>query len=850
MATSDTKTTAFLRWLRGNFAKLFDSETYSKGFLFKVALCLLALVFWNQLVSFYQEILVEPVLSKVTSDGLRNLGFGLVAGLLSLLIIAQIRRAYRPGLVQLVSFVLPGLLYLLTRDGEQWGCRWHFASFQGLRWLYYADVLVLPLVGAVVLPLVAYWRMQRPIPASVTKSYFQDDASMPPNPNQGRDARDPEAQRLMEQLNALRPLTAFAVGIVGQWGSGKTQFLQLMQQHLPVDAILIQFNPWLVESTAAIRKEFFTTLKDSLGKYSGELATELTTYANGLAEVVDSTAAKAFKEAISFLSDQPNLTEQFDKVNQVIGQLKRPIFIFIDDIDRLDKDEVLETLRIVRNTANFRNTVFVLAYDRAYVLEAVQRTNQANSGQYLDKIVQFEFSLPNFSASALAERTLEVVLAHVAQNYHAELTDLISRRANQRPARNLREQLSGIMQEDNNRVSYYPELITTMRGAVRFASLFIHDFLPLAGEVRLDEFVNLTLLKLRFPSLYEAIRTQRVVESDLTKTFSAGGTVMTLNSEKLNDFFLASTLPRHEQQLATSVVEHLFEKEQLTSSERTIQRPSSFDLYFLAGNFTNVSLTAIEQLRRGSSTAIRNYVDKWQQTDHLLEALEVLTNIRVFNDRQDFENVVAAGLEIGKRLERGMAHWLLVLNAQYDDLIERFYGGQESEMATWFKQLLAAAPEPQIFEANLIKDLQLEYRSRGLSKFWITKEELCDLALDYLVRHLTTHPQVDHNAFKLHWGTVYDVDNQGKVLTDERANLMIRDSLQANPLGALPSLLVLLKEHSNAPTFVFQPLLPRIFGSWQNVQRFLQQIPPSPETSRIQKDFTLFKEGGYREFTR
>jgi hypothetical protein len=212
--------------------------------------------------------------------------------------------------------------------------------------------------------------------------------------------------------------------------------------------------------------------------------------------------------------------------------------------------------------------------------------------------------------------------------------------------------------------------------------------------------------------------------------------------------------------------------------------------------------------------------------------------------------VVAAGLEISRRLGRGMVHWLLVLNAQYDDLIKRFYGGQESEMATWFTQLLAAAPAPQLFEADLIKELQLEYRSRGLSRFWAAKNALCDLAVGYLDRHLTTHSQVDQNAFSLHWGTVYDVDSQNIVLTDERANLMMRQALQSNPLGALPALVVPLERHSDSLTYVFQPLLPRIFGSWQNVQKFLEQMPPSPETSRIQKDFRLFMGQGYREFAR
>jgi hypothetical protein len=827
---------------------LLNSETYTKSRVFKAALLGLASLFWGPLVTFYKRILVEPVLGKIASDRVSDLVFGLGAVLLGLIGVALARRAYRPGHLQAVALTVPGLLYLAAalRGGKLGGYHWYFTQFSVASYLRYADILVLPLVGSIVLGLLAR-RQARLVPATIGVSYLAEDTPTTADTL----GRDREAQRLMAQLSLLRPSTAFAVGIVGPWGSGKTKFLHLLAQHLPPQAIVIRFNPWLVESTTAIRKEFFAAFKDCLSQYSGELAAELGTYASSLAGVADSAAAKAFKEVVALLTDTPTLTEQFEKVNQVIGHLNRPIFIFLDDIDRLDKDEVLETLRLVRNTASFQRTIFVLAYDRAYVLDALQRTNQASSGQYLDKIVQLEVSLPGFSPAVLAERTLQLLTPPVRAQYPASLPDLtrfLTGRMQEQAARNASD---AHPQSTASYRCYYPELITTMRGAVRFANLFAYDFLPLAGEVRLDEFLNLTLLKLRFPALYEGIKTQRVIHADLSKSPEERDTVLKLSRDKLTSFLLLHVPDEHERDLATLIAEHLFSQARLTADERTIQRPSTFAIYFSAGSFPNVSLADIERLRTGPPAAIASYLSQWAQTDgQLREAFETLTAVKVFNNRQDFENVVTATLQAGRDLYQvnEAVSWLLRLNAQRTNLAQQFYSGREVNLADWLTNLLVAAPAPYRYEADLLQELRAQYRQEEDFEFLLPAATLGDLAVQYLTQHLAAHKQADRTAFDLHWASVEAVDEQNMVLTDKRANTLLRQVLEANPLGDLPALLVPVAGPGNGQYQVFQPLLKRIFGSWDEFESFLARLPATKEATRIQQDFARFKLAGYQPY--
>jgi hypothetical protein len=830
--------------------KLLDADTYTKARILKTSLLGLAVLFWQPLAAFYQHILIEPVLSKVVSTKLNDLVFGLGALLGGLLLAALARRAYRPGHLQVVTLTMPGLLYLTVRSwgGKVEKYQWHFTPFSVTRWLHYADLLVLPLIGVVMLGLLAR-RQARRSPPFTDRSYLEEDAPATTADTLGRDR---EAQRLMAQLGTLRPSTAFAVGIVGPWGSGKTRFLDLMAQHLPAQAILLRFNPWLVESTAAIRKEFFTALKDQLGRYSGELAAELGTYANSLAGVSDSAAAKVFKESVALLTDTPSLTEQFEKVNQVISCLNRPIFIFLDDIDRLDKDEVLETLRIVRNTASFGRVIFVLAYDRAYVLEAIHRTNQANSSQYLDKIVQLEVALPNFRASVLAERTMQLLEPPIQDKHPAclpELTRLLGGRTGQRPARAASETLGTTMQPTDGYRCYYPELITTMRGAVRFANLFTYDYLPLAGEVRLDEFLNLTLVKLRFPALYEALKTRRILDSDLSRALSTGTTVLSLSREKLTKLLEQHLSDEHERELATGIIEHLFSRTQLATDERTIQRPSTFDIYFSAGSFSNVSLLDIEQLRTGSVKDIDHYLNRWGQANQLEEAFEALASIDVFNDRRDFENVATAGLLAGRQLHQvtGSLRWLLRLNTQRSTLVQ-LYGGSRVGLADWLEYHFYSAPAPYLYEADLLRELRAEYRHDKSFEFILSDATLGDLALRYLTEHLLAYQKADRTAFNLHWASVEGVDEHNRVLTDERANLLMRRVLEANPSGDVAALVVPVEGPGYRPLHVFQPLLPRIFGSWDGFEAFLKQAYATSNITHVQREFAQFKAAGYEPY--
>jgi predicted KAP-like P-loop ATPase len=84
---------------------------------------------------------------------------------------------------------------------------------------------------------------------------------------------------------------------------------------------------------------------------------DLSKYASGFFNFADSIGSIA--NAIS----SKELEELKSRLEKLIEELGLRLVIVIDDIDRLDKDEVQAIFKIVKLNADFKNTVYVLSFD-------------------------------------------------------------------------------------------------------------------------------------------------------------------------------------------------------------------------------------------------------------------------------------------------------------------------------------------------------------------------------------------------------------------------------------------------------------------------------------------------------
>lgn len=89
------------------------------------------------------------------------------------------------------------------------------------------------------------------------------------------------------------------------------------------------------------------------------------------------------------------LQDKLKKITTLIKKIHKKVYVFIDDIDRLNKEEVFEVLRLIRNSACFPNMIFIVAYHRSYLEEALKKNKIPLHKKYLEKIIQLEINVPS-----------------------------------------------------------------------------------------------------------------------------------------------------------------------------------------------------------------------------------------------------------------------------------------------------------------------------------------------------------------------------------------------------------------------------------------------------------------------
>ncbi|WP_187105933.1 KAP family NTPase [Fusobacterium polymorphum] len=96
-------------------------------------------------------------------------------------------------------------------------------------------------------------------------------------------------------------------------------------------------------------------------------------------------------------AEKEDLETLKDNINQELEDLDKKLLIVIDDIDRLCDEEIREIFQLVKSIADFKNTIYILSYDREIVAKALDKTQQDKGEEYLEKIVQVPIELPNIT---------------------------------------------------------------------------------------------------------------------------------------------------------------------------------------------------------------------------------------------------------------------------------------------------------------------------------------------------------------------------------------------------------------------------------------------------------------------
>jgi len=219
--------------------------------------------------------------------------------------------------------------------------------------------------------------------------------------------------------------TPITIGVQGEWGSGKTSLMHLIQEDL--DNKCTDENGILHVWVNAWEHSLFSDPQDILFKVLSELMNEITPYStspnvgskfkNRLKNIANSTAkfaslavvgeggADVMSEILDF--DENNIKKTRNELqkmtNEIVENNKNnigKIVVYIDDLDRINPVDAVSLLELLKNIFDIEHCVFVLAIDYEVIVKGLKEkmgnkeTNDEEFRAYFDKIIQLPFMMP------------------------------------------------------------------------------------------------------------------------------------------------------------------------------------------------------------------------------------------------------------------------------------------------------------------------------------------------------------------------------------------------------------------------------------------------------------------------
>jgi predicted KAP-like P-loop ATPase len=265
------------------------------------------------------------------------------------------------------------------------------------------------------------------------------------------------ARRLALNIQAWDGSESLVIGIHGDWGSGKSSVKNLVLERLgefgDQSPRILHFNPWMISGEQHVADAFFletelVLAEDKLGQDGKKRAVAWRKYARHfetlaklstavdvalpfvgalpgvgklMAERLREGAGLAEQAASSLEGKTKTIDEQRVEVRELFKKLSRKLVIVIDDLDRLTDEEIRVMFRIVKATADFPNTVFLLLFQKSTVAKALDPICGGQGEVFLQKIVQVELGLPALPPNKLAGFWEEGVTELVGREFITEL---------------------------------------------------------------------------------------------------------------------------------------------------------------------------------------------------------------------------------------------------------------------------------------------------------------------------------------------------------------------------------------------------------------------------------------------
>lgn len=692
--------------------------------------------------------------------------------------------------------------------------------------------------------------------------------------------RGKKAKQIAEKIkNTANAETSFAIGINGEWGQGKTSFVNLISDALnDENRVIVNFNPWLNNDEKSIIHCFFDELGLKLRKYNKELSNDLIKYASLLNTVGTGTATN-FSDIFSIIHKNEiiDLKGRFEKINQAIKASGLQFVIFIDDLDRLYENEILEVLRLIRNTASFSNTVFIASYDRNYLVSALKRVNDYHPDFYLEKIFQIEFSLPAFDKKVIKDKLLELIIPHIKEEDRSKFEELLS---------------ESFLYVDESSVENFEKtyfnfgILINLRDVSRFSNSFIINYQPLAGEIDLRDLLYLELLRIKYLGVYNMLSsgynkyldsytyhaTKRYLTLRKVKDEKDRDTDKSIIEEYLQLNYQNAGIQPNQIQDVIKYLYRIFPHHNHFSHIKTnltsISNPTSVNRYFHYSLLeSDLSEIEFSKSRQKSQKEFKSKIKEWVDKGLGSEVAEKLKQIDFFDNKDDFEKVIECIFYFAN-LPNDRSQFFRREFIDFDqyNLYYKIYNKKvvklyksEQDYKQFVEHTLESQESPYIFISKFLNTI-IDSSDYEEWSFIVDKEKIKKYKLQYFQSYSSKIAEFDKYTFWLYNYCKYQERTPKGVGSghyesvskqQDQANTIFIDCALRIPHSFIKNIIALPKyppDEERPKQYSLLYMVTSVWGSWENFEYFVNDLSEGDVKGLTEfKDFyQKLKENGYQ----
>jgi hypothetical protein len=609
---------------------------------------------------------------------------------------------------------------------------------------------------------------------------------------------------------------SFSIGIIGEWGSGKTSYLNLVKCELKQQNerfIIVDFNPRNSKSTGNIQADFFELLFSKLKQYDLCCSLTFQKYLQAIGVHIDN---QLFSFLLS-LQGTPDKDSEKEKIKEAILRLNKKIVVIIEDFDRLLRPEILEVFKLIDGNASFANVIFILAYDK----EQLHTLLEYN--RFSEKFVTWEHPLP--------VRPYDKILNY----FKSELFERIE-----------------VLQKDEemyiNTLKNYQELLTinlpTIRDIKRFLNIFVVSYNQIKNEVEFRDYLLLTIIKYKNYDEYKKLWNIEFIDDEGSFYCFNEDKIKNIKSEKI----IRNLFPK-----INKDAHSYFDDFGTNIKILSIRRRTAFSTYFYDFVYDGIPIQEMDDILFNTKSDFDN-INQWKNARKLNHFIDYLNSKNILNlgNSDTFERYIDI---------------LLYINAKYNDENMPYNKIKLLIMEYDLKQILSYYNyNVNNYKQMLIQKLKGHYpdypykivggflggiiNNELPDRIIFSKDELLQIAKNSLDDLIQNDDIIKQNHLELLYSCIDSIDPYTRnIFLDKASCQKVHQLIEKHPAGYFENF-VRLGIITNSPDYnaiTCELFWKEIFGSENDFEIFLNDHQDDiPNFELVNNFWTLFKNNEYQ----